>query len=291
MTFPSQAQAMNATLDTDLLTFGSDVALRSHWFVPASFQHPAKLHLGLLRWIIERYTRPGETIADPMAGVGGILYAASLQRNIIAREIEPRWLDLLRENAAHITRLSGLFAGSIDIGQADARNPWGYQADHIVFSPPFGNEASSSPNGRRMLPYRLQDPTISYDRRWQHLANHPTPGAMGAVTFHYGTHPNQIGHFRGERYWQAMRLIYAQASVSLRQHGYLVLIVKDHIREGKRVATAAMTISLCKELGFKLHAHHQRHLHNLSLWQRRRKERGEPVVEEEDIIVLKRSNL
>jgi hypothetical protein len=55
------------------LVCGSDVALRTRWFVPASFQHPAKLHLGLLHWLIEGYTLPGETIADPMAGSGGIL--------------------------------------------------------------------------------------------------------------------------------------------------------------------------------------------------------------------------
>lgn len=279
---------MNTLPGRDLLTFGTDVALRSRWFVLASFQHPAKLHLGLLGWIVDRYTRPGEIIADPMSGIGGILYAATLQRHVIAREIEPRWLELLRENAAQITRLAGLFAGSIDIGQADAREPWGYQADHIIFSPPYGNEASATPNGRRMLPYRLHHLSVPYNRRWQHLANHPTPGAMGAVTFHYGTHPAQIGHFRGERYWQAMRLIYAQAYTSLRLCGSLILVVKDHIRQGSRVATAATTINVCEELGFRLVAHHQRRLDNLSLWQRRRKERGEPVVEEEDILVFRK---
>src|SRR5258706_1667139 len=232
----------------DLLTFGTDVALRSRWFVPASFQHPAKLHLGLLHYLIERYSRPGQTIADPMAGIGSILYAATMQRNVVAREIEPRWLALLRENAAYITALAGLFAGSIDIGQADARAPWGYQADHLLFSPPYGNEASATPDGRRMLPYRLRALPVPYDRRWQYLADHPTPGAMGAVTFHYGTHPAQVGHFHGERYWQAMRLIYTQAYTALRSHGFLILIVKDHIRDGKRVATAATTISRCEEL-------------------------------------------
>lgn len=125
-------QRMNPEATLSLLEFGTDVALRSRWFVPASFQHPAKLHLGLLRWIIERYTKPCETIADPMAGSGSVLYAATMQRHVIAREIEPRWLALLRENAAHITAQAGLFAGCIDIGQADARNPWGYQADHII---------------------------------------------------------------------------------------------------------------------------------------------------------------
>ena len=273
---------------TQRLTFGSDVALRTRWFVPASFAHPAKLHLGLLSWLIDRYTRPGETIADPMAGCGGILFAATLQRQVIAREIEPCWLALLEENAAHITRLAGLFAGEIDLGQADAREPWGYAADCVLFSPPYGNEASTSPHARRMLPYRLHSGSVAYDPRWQRLARHLSPGAMGAVTFHYGTHPQQIGHFRGARYWQAMRRVYVQAHEAVRPGGLLILIVKDHIAGGQRVPTTTTTCALCEELGFVLLAHHQRQLTQLSLWQRRRKERGEPVIEEEDILVLQK---
>jgi hypothetical protein len=88
-----------------------------------------------------------------------------------------------------------------------------------------------------------------------------------------------------------MRLIYAQAYTSLHPHGYLILIVKDHIRDGKRVATTATTRAVCTELGFTLCVHHQRHLQNLSLWQRRRKERGEPVIEEEDILVFKKCSV
>jgi DNA methylase len=287
----TQLRALDEGPATDLLSFGTDVAIRSRWFVPQSFEHPAKLHLGLLRWLLDRYTRPGETIADPMAGSGSTLYAATLQRHVIAREIEPRWLDLLRENAARITLHSGLFAGQIDIGQADAREPWGYQADHVLFSPPYGNEASATPTVHRMLPSHLRSATIPYDSRWQRLATHPTPGAMGAATFHYGTHPDQIGHFRGERYWQAMHLIYAQAYLSLHPRGLLILIVKDHIRAGKRVATVAATITVCEQLGFTLHAHHQRQLRTLSLWQRRRKERGEPIIEEEDILVFQKGQV
>jgi hypothetical protein len=277
-----------AAFPGERLTFGSDVALRSRWFVPESFAHPAKAHLCLVSWLIDRYRRPGETIADPMAGIGGILLAATLQRHVIAREIEPRWLALLHENAARITRLAGLFAGSIEIDQADAREPWGFSADCVLFSPPYGNEASTSPNARRMLPYRLHTMTMPMDPRWLRLAHRPTAGVMGAVAFHNGTHPQQIGHFRGARYWQAMRCVYARAREALRSGGLLILIVKDHIAEGTRVPTVAMTCVLCEELGLRLVAHHQRQLTQLSLWQRRRKERGEPVIEEEDILVLQK---
>jgi modification methylase len=126
------------TDDELLLEFGSDLSLRYQWFCPASMGHPAKLHLGLVDWLIQRYTRPGDTIADPMAGIGSTLLAAISQRHVIAREIEPHWLEILRENARGISTRAGLFGGRMEIEQADARQPWGYHTDHILFSPPYG---------------------------------------------------------------------------------------------------------------------------------------------------------
>lgn len=288
LTFPStvaREEPAPATHPIERLDLGSDLALRRRWFVPESFAHPAKLHLGLLNFLVDRYTRPGETIADPMAGIGSILLAAASQRHVIAREIEPRWLAILQANAAHIAA-AGLFAGDIEVGQADAREPWGFTTDHIIFSPPYGNAASSSANTRHTLPYRLHNAPFAYSERWQRFIEEPTEGSKGAMVFHYGTHPAQIGHWRGERYWQAMQQIYVQAHAALRGHGYLIVVVKDHIHNGLRVESAAQTVALCESLGFVLHARYQRQVAPLSLWQRRRKERGEQVVEEEDALVF-----
>ena len=272
------------------LDFGSDLHLRYKWFTPESLAHPAKLHLGLLHWILEKYTRPGDTIADPMCGIGSILYAATLQRAVIATEIEPRWLEIAHRNAAYIYHAGGLFVAPMSVSQHNAREAWGYQADHIIFSPPYGNEAGTTPNGRRMLPYKLHQGLVSYGERWQKFLDKPNAGTAGAVVFHYGSHPAQIGHFRGKRYWDAMTDIYAQAHHALRPGGYLILIVKDHISEGKRVLTADATVATCEDLGFSLYARHQRRVFPLSLWQRRRKEQGLPVVEEEDVLVFRKES-
>lgn len=129
----------------ELLDLGSDLALRYRYFSRESLAHPAKLHLGLLSWLIDRYTKPGDTIADPMDGMGSTAYAALLQRHVILREIEPKWLAFAHENAAIILREAGMFAGTINIAQADARQPWGLEADHIVFSPPYGCAVAATP--------------------------------------------------------------------------------------------------------------------------------------------------
>jgi len=277
--------------DTAPMDFGSDLHLRNRWFVPESLGHPAKLHLGLLHWIVERYTKPGDTIADPMCGIGSILYAATLQRDVIAREIEPRWLEIAHRNAAHIYHEAGLFVAPMSVSQHNAREPWGYQADHIIFSPPYGNEASTTNNGHRGLPYVLKVAKgVSLSPRWEQLSAKQTAGSLASLSFHYGSHSAQIGHYRGPRYFSAMQEIYTNAYNALRTGGYLILIVKDHISEGKRVLTADSTVATCEQIGFSLYARHQRHVFPLSLWQRRRKEQGLPVVEEEDVLVFRKES-
>lgn len=280
-----------------MLELGSDVGIRRQWFTAESFAHPAKLHLSLLQWIIDRYTLPGDTIGDPMAGIGSILLAATQQRNVIAREIEPQWLEQLHRNASRIYAQAGLLAGRIEIGQADAREPWTFTADHIVFSPPYGCDFTNvSGNSRRgylsAKQAKLAKLEGGFHRRWEQLFVQPeASGAVAGQIFRYGNHPAQIGHFRDRRYWDAMRAIYTNAHASLRRHGVMVLIIKDHIRNGRRVTVADDTVSLCENLGFCLDERHARHVWPLSLWQRRRKERGEPIVEEEDVLVFRKAVL
>lgn len=269
-----------------ILDLGSDLRLRYRWFVRSSLAHPAKLHLGLLQWILDRYTAPGDTIADPMCGIGGILYAAAQQRNVIAREIEPRWLALAHQNAAAILEGAGLFAGAIDLGGADARNPWGYTADHIIFSPPYACRAAPTSDLRvGILAHRLRK--IAPERRegWLRVLNEES-GGNGALRFHYGSHPAQIGHLRDAAYWEAVEVIYRNARVALRG-GVMVLIIKDHIRDGTRVRVTDRTAELCERLGFVLIERHARRVYPLSLWQRRRKEQGKLIVEEEDVLVFR----
>lgn len=273
------------------LVFPVDRPLRNAWFVPESYGHPAKLHLGLLQWLIDRYTTPGQTLADPMAGTGSLLLAAAQQRHVILREVEPRYLALCHANAARILALAGLLAGQISIDSHDAREPWGYTADVIITSPPYGNEMAATLRRKGMLSHQIRQRLARlerYDRAWESLLRGSGVGQRAAFLMHYGTHPAQIGHLRGDRYWAAMAQIYHQAWTALPAGGLLILILKDHIRQRQRVRVADQTVALCQDLGYRLRERHARLVHPLSLWQRRRRERGEPIVDEEEILVLER---
>lgn len=274
-------------MNTSSLTFPSDVGVRRRYFSEESFAHPAKLHLGLLQWTIDRYTAPGDTVGDPMAGIGGLLIAALQERHVILREVEPRWLELAHHNAARVYQAAGLLAGRVDIGQGDAREPWTFRADHLIFSPPYGCSAGISPTSHSWLSSTTHErlKTLPHGERWRRFLEAPNTGSAGAMVFHYGTHPGQIGHWRGDRYWEAMQDIYHNAHTALRD-GYMVLVIKDHIRKHKRVHVADQTIDLCLRIGFVFQERHARQVQPLSLWQRRRKEQGKPIVEDEDVLVF-----
>ncbi len=277
---------MIAQAPDNLLTFGSDIKLRNSLFIRESYQHPAKLHLGLLAWIVERYTEPGDTIGDCMAGVGSLLLAATIQRNVILREVEPKWLDLCQRNAEHIRR-TNLFVSSIDIAQGDALVPWNFRAKHLIFSPPYGCQVTRggarkgilSPKTRQLV----AEGKLGGD--WVRLATATDNGQGASYLFWYGEAAAQMGHFTGARYWAAMESVYRQAYGAL-DGGYMVLVLKDHIRDRRRVHTANETVTLCERLGFRLVERHERKVYPLSLWIRLAKERGELVVETEDVLVF-----
>lgn len=266
-----------------ILEFGSDVDMRRRYFTPESFAHPAKLHLGLLAWLVERYTRPGETLGDPMAGSGSLLLALTQGRHVIARDIA--YVSLIEANADRIRRQPTLTPlGHADIAYGDARQPWGWTADHLIFSPPYACEVRSPSNLPSYLSTEARQRLTG--RRWESLRRKVQAGTGASLLFRYSDHPAQVGHLRGMAYWAAMREVYGHAFAALQRGGVMALVIKDHIKDGQRVRVADHTVTLCEGLGFDLLDRHQRRVFPLSLWQRRRKERGAPVVEDEDILVF-----
>lgn len=66
--------------------------------------HPCPKPVGLLRWLVERFTAPGDLVLDPFAGSGTTLVAAqSLGRRAIGIESEQRYCDWMRWRLGHQT--------------------------------------------------------------------------------------------------------------------------------------------------------------------------------------------
>lgn len=59
-----------------------------------TFVHPTQKPVGLMRWIIGQWTKPGDLVLDPYMGSGPVAQAASeLGRRYVGVEIEQRYCD------------------------------------------------------------------------------------------------------------------------------------------------------------------------------------------------------
>ena len=133
------------------LKFKADTKHRKQWFTGISFSHPAKMSLPLQIWLIENYTKPGETILDPMSGSGTLMVCCSLGRNCILVELEEKFCKMMEANWEKVKQRGaqlGYTMGQAQIIQGDARNLEGLLVDKCLFSPPFAGNTG----GLKSLP-------------------------------------------------------------------------------------------------------------------------------------------
>jgi hypothetical protein len=74
-------------------------AQRSRRYLDISGTHPAKMLPAIAARAVATYTQPGDTVIDPMCGVGTTLVEAIHQgRDAIGIEYEPQWADMAQAN-------------------------------------------------------------------------------------------------------------------------------------------------------------------------------------------------
>ena len=137
----------------ETIRFRNDTVTRKRLMVAESFQHPAKGQLGMWATMVERYSQPGETVLDPMAGSGATLLAALMGRNVVCVELERHFVEPMRRSWEKMRTMPmlGFEMGSVVILQGDARdlgavlgleypvveqNP-DLTVDAIISSPPY----------------------------------------------------------------------------------------------------------------------------------------------------------
>ncbi|MFZ5815347.1 MAG: DNA methyltransferase [Bacillota bacterium] len=139
------------TQDTALWLTGqrSIAEQRGRRYVPESVKHPGKMQPDVAGAIIDTYTEPGQTILDPMGGIGTTaVEAAERGRHVVMIELEQRWAKIAQQNADLTARRGA--TGSIRVINGDARRLpelVAGPADMLVTSPPYG-EALAPRSGR-----------------------------------------------------------------------------------------------------------------------------------------------
>jgi len=155
--------------------------------------------------------------------------------------------------------------------------------DSIVMSPPY----KTATEGSGLYKHPEKAPTL------RGVCNRPD----GLRT---STDPENIDNLKygsvidfedgKQTYLQAMHRVYAECLKVLKQGGYMILVVKNFIRNKKIVDLAGDTVKLCESVGFKHVRTHKRKLTQLSFWiiNYRKRYPDAPRVDYEHVLVFQK---
>jgi hypothetical protein len=158
-------------------------------YLPEAMDHPGKMLPAIARHAISTYTRPGDTVLDPMCGIGtSVIEAVHLDRHGVGIELEPQWPPLVRAGL-QLAYAQGA-PGTGEVYHGDARHALRYidpqahsPARLLLTSPPYGNSLhghlrSSRETGQRGIT-KFHD---TYGNSPGNLAQAPTEDLLTAFT-------------------------------------------------------------------------------------------------------------
>jgi DNA modification methylase len=218
--------------------------------------HGANKPPRLMARLIEFFTRGGDLVLDPFAGVGGTLLGAAMcrsPRRAVGFEIEPRWADLYADVlAAAEAERDGLGPELADLGDKDpggvrsldasgCRLEVGDAVDLLA-----GLEDDSVDFVATDPPYNPQlKITMSGGALAKEHANRRTDYAM--ITDHSGDIANSASY--GE-FLDRMGAIFVQLRRVLREKGYCAVIVRDAYQDGRYRFTGSDLSARADAAGF-----------------------------------------
>ena len=263
----------------EILDFKRDVQ-RKKYFVRESLEHGAKLEVRTLRWLVEKYSKPGDTILDPMSGIGTIHLAATMGRNTLAIELSPRFVEIQKINIEKLGQELGINAQT-NILQGDCRRhlPVNPQADAIIFSPPYADVEKAG-----------------ITAGFTHSSGKHTGEKVNVGSFGYDEQQSNVGNLTiYPLYLDAMRVIYKLCNQSIPIGAPIIIITKDKVKSGERVYISKDNARVATEMGFQMEDWHMRDA-GLAIRQivpqKRRIEKGtdrpELLVRYEDLIVMRK---
>ena len=234
-------------------------------FHPDSIGHPAKANIFMLESLIHYLTNEGETIMDPFGGVGSLLVATLLGRNVILLEIEETYHNLQK---ASWETLKDAATGWATFIHSDNRLVMPIPCDHVITSPPYSNVLAS--------PYSTLRAQAEKDTT-----------RADVLSGYSESSPGNLGMLSTFSYNQQMERVYRGMAQSVRVGGTVTILIKDFFLAGKRNYLSHWVDRTF--LGFNIMAktdHFKRKTMGLS--SNDRKSRGLEAIEDEDILVYTR---
>jgi len=245
--------------------FPPDTEYRKQLFPPKVNKHPAKANVFLVQSIIDYVSEPEQTIMDIMAGSGTILIGALLGRRIVAIDISKKYVEELILPALEFMESyhTGISDFITTINQPCQNVLPLPGIDHIIFSPPYAQIMKTKGKDSFTID-TLGDEAAEY---------HQGALNVGAVNEFLFAH--------------LMEAVYQKCYNSLKPSGTLTVIIKDHMKDRQRVSLSGTVTTACIPIGFELQDWFKWRAPGSSYTNVYRS-RGWEVVDDEDIIILRR---
>jgi DNA modification methylase len=212
--------------------------------------HGANKPPRLMARLIEYFTKPGELVLDPFAGVGGTLLGAAIcrsPRRALGFEIEQRWADVYESVVADCTGVE-----LADLGTSDPGGPRRFLPpdSQLVVGDAVGLLAGLESGSVDFVatdpPYNPQlKLTMAGGKLAEEHANRRTDYAM--VTSHSGDLANSASY--GE-FLDRMEGVFGELRRVLRDGRYMCVIVRDAYQDGRYRFTASDLCARAERVGF-----------------------------------------
>lgn len=223
--------------------------------------HPAKMNALLCKDIVEFVSQPGETILDCFGGVGTTLVAATLGRHVNLIEIEDYYFNIIQQCIRHLEDTKQA-TGRMMVINADNRLAMPIPVDHIITSPPYGNDLAKD-------------------------AETALTAEVGRQGEQYTNATQNLGKLNPFLYQQSMKKVYSLMVQSVKVGGTITITHRDRIKDNSRLLYIDSITSTLVRLGCEPF--------NFDKWKapgsiqsRVNEKLGNEVVLDEDILTFRR---
>ncbi|MCD0444750.1 hypothetical protein LO763_14100 [Glycomyces sp. A-F 0318] len=201
--------------------------------------HPAKMWPQIAATAIARYSKPGDTVLDPMCGVGTSLIEAIAQgRNAFGVDLEPEWVEMARTNAEAAMAAHPGVRG--EVVQGDAANLVSLLADTglrgkvalVLTSPPYGAVTHGQPDTSRVTGGKIRN------RAHRYSTGKPKPESLATSS--------------APRLQAGLEAVFAGCLAALKPGGYAVVTSRPFTEAGQLVDFPSAVIRAGIAAGFTL---------------------------------------
>jgi len=256
---PHPANTLNELPGEEWLYFTKSLLTTAY---PSELGHRARRAHGankpprLMARLIEFFTRTGDVVLDPFAGVGGTLLGAAISRGprrAIGIELDPRWAAIFGAVVRDLSaERDGLGPELADLGPADPGGPRPFDpsgldlrvGDALAVLPTL--EPGSIDFVATDPPYNLQLPmTMAGGVLAETHANRRTDYAMVTDS------PDDLANAADyPAFLDRMGVVFGELERVLRDGRYAVVIVRDAYQEGRYVFTGSDLAARASAAGF-----------------------------------------